>query len=65
MPKFKQITEGEWVWPKMRGYKMQCCDCGLIHFVDFVVIDSDGEPVNNYKVILRAYRIERKQRKLF
>lgn len=24
-----------WVQPVRRGYRMQCCDCGLIHLVDF------------------------------
>lgn len=27
--------EGEWVQPVREGYKMQCCDCGLVHRVDF------------------------------
>ena len=24
-----------WISPVKRGYKMQCCDCGLVHTVDF------------------------------
>jgi len=64
MPKFKQINDGEWVWPKMRGYKMKCCDCGLVHVVDFIVIDSDGGLVNDHKVILRAYRLDKNKGKL-
>ena len=27
----------EWVKPKMAGYLMQCCDCNLIHEVEFRV----------------------------
>jgi len=26
-----------WQTPKMKGYLMQCCDCGLIHEVEFGV----------------------------
>lgn len=26
-----------WVQPVRRGYKMQCCDCELVHTVDFRV----------------------------
>ena len=26
-----------WQKPTMKGYLMQCCDCGLVHEVDFQV----------------------------
>lgn len=29
-----------WVYPVMKGYKMTCCDCGLVHDVDFRVTDN-------------------------
>lgn len=35
MPAYEEPTEGEWVQPIARGYKMACCDCGLVHNVDF------------------------------
>ena len=25
----------EWVQPIRKGYKLACCDCGLVHDVDF------------------------------
>ena len=25
----------EWVQPQRRGYKMRCCDCALVHELDF------------------------------
>jgi hypothetical protein len=28
----------EWLMPEMKGYKMACCDCGLVHDIDFKVI---------------------------
>ncbi len=28
----------EWVIPKQDGYLMECCDCGLVHSVDFAPI---------------------------
>lgn len=28
---------GEWVSPRRRGYRLQCCDCGLVHALDFRV----------------------------
>lgn len=33
-----------WVSPIMKGYKMQCCDCGLIHEIDFKVVRFIGTP---------------------
>jgi hypothetical protein len=26
---------GEWVQPVRRNYRLACCDCGLVHLVDF------------------------------
>ena len=33
--KYKQEYDGEPVFPEMDGYKMRCCDCGLVHKIDF------------------------------
>lgn len=42
-----------WVLPVMEGYRMACCDCGLVHEVDFRV-------TNNYdRVELRMRRNNR------
>ena len=29
-----------WVYPVMDGYKMSCCDCGLVHDMQFRVTDD-------------------------
>ncbi len=29
-----------WVYPLMDSYKMSCCDCGLVHDMQFRVTDS-------------------------
>jgi len=28
---------GEWIQPLRKGYKLCCCDCGLVHKFDFRV----------------------------
>lgn len=33
----------EWQMPIMRGYQMQCCDCGLVHEVEFHIAEWKGE----------------------
>lgn len=72
MTKFKVETEMEdgwsrWVQPIMSGYKMACCDCGLVHNMEFQVLEvlrknKDGtwkavalDPVR-YRVEFRARR---------
>lgn len=33
--RYYQPSAGEWVQPIRRGYRLACCDCGLVHLVDF------------------------------
>lgn len=28
---------GEWIQPIRKGYRLACCDCGLIHLMNFRV----------------------------
>jgi hypothetical protein len=32
----------EWQMPVMQGYKLKCCDCGLVHEVEFNVAEWRG-----------------------
>jgi len=37
--KYEQIHDGEWVEPTPQtGHKMACCDCGLVHTVNFRIV---------------------------
>ena len=49
--KYTQAYDGEWIEPK-RGYKVACCDCGLIHKIEFR-ISPHG------KIQFRAFRDNR------
>ena len=33
--KYKPAKNGELIRPKKTGYKMMCCDCGLVHKINF------------------------------
>jgi len=46
--KYKQAKEGKWIQPVQKGYGLCCCDCGLIHKIDF--------RIKGKKVQFRAYR---------
>jgi hypothetical protein len=40
--RYDVIPYGAWTRPRMRNFRDQCCDCGLIHRLDFRIVD-DGE----------------------
>jgi hypothetical protein len=66
MAHFKQeVDRGdgwcEWVYPVMDGYKMGCCDCGLVHQVSFRVVklDENGEYTDRTEILdPTKYRVE-------
>ena len=33
--KVKRLRAGEWEEPVMQGYKFECCECHLVHRMDF------------------------------
>lgn len=36
--RYQQQYDGDIIRPQMRGYKIRCCDCGLVHVIDFRVV---------------------------
>lgn len=66
MAKFKKIEANEdgwsdWELPIMEEYKMACCDCGLVHDVDFKIVWT-AEDENGDVTILHHRIIGAKQR---
>lgn len=51
MTRYKPVQSGEWVQPIRKGYRMRCCDCALVHRLDFRIIKG--------RVQFRAFRHER------
>jgi hypothetical protein len=51
--KWEQLHDGEWRQPVKRGFLDQCCDCGLVHRMEFRIKDGD-------KIEFRAFRDEKK-----
>ncbi len=33
--KYDKPEAGDWIQPVRKGYKMACCDCGLVHTINF------------------------------
>lgn len=61
--KFKIAKDNEWIHPKQKGYLMSCCDCGLVHWLDFrVVHDKKGNLETEFRA-RRAPKYTSAQRK--
>lgn len=59
----KKIKDGDWVRPEMSGFKLKCCDRGLVHNVDFAIVDNkEVVIVNGYGVVFRMSREENKKK---
>lgn len=41
----------EWVCPKPDSYLMKCCDCGLVHELQFRVAKYEGRPSEEFEVV--------------
>jgi hypothetical protein len=40
MALYPTLKAGEWVQPVRRGYGLACCDCGLIHKMNFRIVTT-------------------------
>jgi len=47
-----KVTSAEWVQPIRKGYLMECCDCGLIHRLNFRLVRKG----NGTKIQFQAFR---------
>ena len=53
--KYAEEKAGKWIRPIKKGYKMACCDCGLVHIVEFGHIPYG----NGRKIVFRVWRDNR------
>ena len=64
---YPEPAAGEWVQPSRKGYKMQCCDCGLVHRFEFryiltkrgITIQFRGSRDQRATAAVRRWRIHR------
>lgn len=47
MARHEQLYAGpdgwsRWLWPIMQGYRLTCCDCGLVHDIEVMVHKATG-----------------------
>lgn len=56
-PLYPKHQAGEWVTPRRKYYLMGCCDCGLVHKMEFRLVPSwHGQ---GHKIQFRAWRDEK------
>jgi hypothetical protein len=48
--KVRQVHDGAWIKPILRGYRMICCFCGLTHLMDFRVTPERGLEMRGWRV---------------
>jgi len=52
-----------WIQPRHEAYKLACCDCGLVHVLQFRVVKDalviDANDTTDGLVVFRARRDER------
>ena len=48
-PAYYQVSHGEWIIVPKRGYKEQCCDCGLIHQLNFKIDDKGRIHIQTFR----------------
>lgn len=54
--RYGQVHDGDLIRPNPQiGHRTRCCDCGLVHVMDFFVVQRDGKRV----VLFRARRDNR------
>lgn len=42
--RYETLRDGKWVNTPARRYRIGCCDCGLVHDVEFrMVVTADGQ----------------------
>lgn len=51
MSRFRVMDAGEWTRPSRKGYRMGCCDCGLVHTMNFKLIKG--------RIWMQGFRNER------
>jgi hypothetical protein len=46
---YYHVTDGEWIRVPKRGYKEQCCECALVHRMNFRIIDNKHIEIQTFR----------------
>jgi len=59
--KYTQVFDGDWHRPVMRGWRMLCCSCSLVHIINFRIVGKHVEL--QARVCKRATAAARRRKK--
>lgn len=55
-PTYRRLEDDSWVSPRRRGFRLACCDCGLIHVLNFRLVPTLN---GGRKIQFQAFRDNR------
>lgn len=62
--KYPKPQANEWVQPVKRNYKLACCDCGLVHEMDFRIyrgrVQFRARRANASTALMRRQKVSKK-----
>jgi hypothetical protein len=59
-PDFVEIPDGDWVAIRAEGLRHACCDCGLVHTMDFRM-NAEGRLEIRARRVSKATAVRRRQ----
>jgi hypothetical protein len=62
--RYEQITVGKWYRIPMRGHTDACCDCGLVHVINYRVMPDNTLEMQVAKMDRRKQAAMRRNNKL-
>jgi hypothetical protein len=57
----------EWQVPTMKGHRMKCCDCGLVHELQFMAVAETKQRKSRFEIVALpwpirvSYRVRRER----
>ena len=65
MSKRPMLMDGEWFYPRRKGFELECCDCGLVHRFNFKLVDVPHGKAIKFQAVrdARATAQTRRQRR--
>lgn len=56
--RYAQRFDGEWIFPRRNSYYLQCCDCGLVHRINFRLVKHG----KGKQIAFQAFRVRKRKR---
>jgi hypothetical protein len=64
---YYHVSHGEWIAVSKRGFKEQCCDCGLVHKLNFRIAENGDIEVQTMRderataAVRRAFKFTKEE----